>query len=29
MHGPGHYRAFLRVADKRCESAVKADVEVF
>jgi hypothetical protein len=27
--GPGSYRAFLRVAEKRCESAVKADVEVF
>jgi hypothetical protein len=29
MQGPGHYRAFVRVADRRCESAVKADVEVF
>jgi hypothetical protein len=27
--GPGNYRAFLRVAERRCESAVKADVEVF
>jgi hypothetical protein len=29
MHGPGHYRAFLRVADKRCQSAVQGAVEVF
>jgi hypothetical protein len=27
--GPGNYRAFLRVPERRCESAVRADVEVF
>jgi hypothetical protein len=29
MQGPGHYGAYLRVADKRCQSAVQGAVEVF